>query len=117
MGLFTYRVGFSDGNGGEVRSVEAVVDTGSTFSALPASLLKELGIVPHRHETFTLANDTTEELPVGDACVHVGEKRAFSPVIFGAEGQYLLGATSLQALALIADTSNHTLIPSPDLRW
>ena len=38
-----------------------------------------------------------------------------NPVVFGEEGQYLLGATALQVLGLIPDTTRHKLIPAPSL--
>ena len=36
-------------------------------------------------------------------------------MVFGEEGQYLAGATTLQVLGLIPDTTNHKLGPAPKL--
>ena len=38
-----------------------------------------------------------------------------SPVIFGPEDRYLLGASTLQIFDLVADTTNHRLIPTPEI--
>ena len=52
---------------------------------------------------------------MGEARFYVGDREGTSPVVFGAEDTYLLGATTLQVLGLIADTTNHRLIPAPEL--
>ena len=116
MGTFREDIYVSDGNGGPGIQVNVLVDTGATYTVLPASLaLEKLGIVPDRRENFTLADGSKRVLPVGDAQIAAGGKRAFSPVVLGAEDTYLLGATTLQSLGLIADTTSHRLIPAPEL--
>ena len=117
MGQIEQTIGVSDGNGGEERDVLALVDTGATYSVLPGSLLRdELGITPLAHEEFTYGDGSVVSLPIGEACIRVGDRRHMNVVVFGAEGQYLLGATSLQVLGLIPDTTHHELIPAPKLR-
>ena len=96
--------------------IEPIVDTGATYSMLPSSLLKEqLGLSPLEDMTFTLADGSRQAYSLGEARFkHEGRERT-SPVIFGPEDLYLLGAVSLQSLGLIADTTHHRLIPSPEL--
>ena len=53
-------------------------------------------------------------LPVGEARLTVEGREATNRVVFGEAGQYL-SATTLQVLGLIADTTNHKLIPAPKL--
>ncbi len=116
MGVFKAQVGVSNGNGGEPEWVEALVDTGATFTVLPDSLLRErVGVTPTRVLTFTLADGRERAMPVGSALIRVNGVEAPSPVVFGEEGQFLLGATTLQSLGLIADTTNHELMPAPRL--
>lgn len=116
MGTFRARAGVNDGNGGATHWVDALVDTGATYSVLPASMLRErLGMEPTTHLTFTFATGERRELPVGEARFCVGGREGASKVVFGPENQYLLGATALQELALIADTSAHRLVPAPTL--
>lgn len=116
MGTFKTRLGVSDGNGGATEWIEALVDTGATYTVLPASLLHGLlGVQPRVQEEFTLADGRKMLMQVGEARHHVEDREATSRVVFGDEGQYLLGATALQELGLIPDTTNHTLIPAPKL--
>ena len=116
MGQIEQRVGVSNGNGGREQTVLALVDTGATHTVLPDSLLREqLGIEPKREEVFTFGDGRTAKLFMGEALIRVAGREATSPVVFGAEGQFLLGATTLQVLNLIPDTTHHTLIPAPRL--
>ena len=116
MGTFEARIGVSDGNGGTTRWVEALVDTGATYTVLPDSMLREqVGVEPREHLEFTFADGRLASLPVGEARLTVEGREATSRVVFGEAGQYLVGATTLQVLGLIPDTSNHALIPAPKL--
>ena len=116
MGTFTARIGVSNSSGRVPEWVDALVDTGATFTVLPASLLRErVGVTPTRQMTFTFADGRERPMPVGEARLFVNGMDAVSSVVFGNEGQYLLGATALQELGLIADTTNHELIPAPSL--
>lgn len=114
MGTFKKDVYISDGNGGPEILVNVLVDTGASYTILPDSLVRDqVGVEPSRKAEFTFADGSKKMLPVGEARFAVGGERAFSPVVFGADSRYLLGATTLQALGLIADTTNHRLIPAP----
>ena len=115
MGLIQTRLGINNGNGGDTQWVEALVDTGASHTALPASLLTLLGIQEKRSEIFTLADGREMPFSIGEARIYVEDREAVSPVVFGAEGRYLLGAISLQVLGLIPDTTNERLIPTPKL--
>ena len=92
-----------------------LVDSGATFSVLPASFLAGLGIAPDSEDEFTLADNEPKTYAIGEARFSIGEVERTSPVIFGDEGTWLLGATTLQSLGLIPDTTNHQLIESPKL--
>ena len=114
MGIFYARIGVSNRNGATTEWVNALVDTGATYTVLPASLLRDrVGLSPETHLVFTFANGERERLPVGRAEFKFGDAEATSRVVFGKDGQYLLGATTLQELGLIADTTEHRLIPTP----
>ncbi len=114
MGIFYARIGVSNGNGGGTEWVDALVDTGATYTVLPASLLRDrIGVQPVTTLLFTFANGDQERLPVGVASFRYGDTEVPSRVVFGSERQYLLGATTLQMMGLIADTTEHQLIPAP----
>ena len=56
MGTFRVRVEVGDPAGERYEAVEAVVDSGATYTALPATLLRGFGVVPHARATFVLAD-------------------------------------------------------------
>lgn len=116
MGTFKARIGVSNGNGGARHWVEADVDTGSTYSVLPEKLLRdELGIRHTGYRFFTLADGRRARLPIGEVRFYIEGDVATSRVVFSRGNQYLLGATTLQVFGLIADTTNHRLIPAERL--
>ena len=116
MGTFRHRLGVSYGSGGPVEWVEALVDTGSTFTMLPASLLREVG-VPQNSKTrrFRFADGRVAEMSIAEARLHIGPDSFTVVVAEGPDDTYLLGATSLQMFGLIADTTNHRLVPDTEL--
>ena len=115
MGLFEVPVRVANPADHVYHKAILLVDTGATYSVLPASFLAKLGIAPDSEDEFTLADNEPKTYGVGEARFGVGDMERTSPVIFGDEGTWLLGATSLQALGLIPDTTNHQLVESPKL--
>ena len=106
----------SNGNGGSTEWVDALVDTGATYTVLPASLLRErIGVAPQRWEQFTLADGSKRRYGTAEVRLSIADREFVSRVVFGEEGRYLLGATTLQVFGLIPDTTNHVLISAPEL--
>ena len=56
MGTFTVEIEVGDQTGDRFEPVEALVDTGATYTLIPASLLDSLGIVPAAQMNFILAD-------------------------------------------------------------
>ncbi|MFQ5880385.1 MAG: aspartyl protease family protein, partial [Dehalococcoidia bacterium] len=48
MGTFRVTIEVGDPQGERFEAVEALVDTGATYSVAPRSLLERLGVRPHR---------------------------------------------------------------------
>lgn len=92
-----------------------LVDSGAVYSVMPASVLKKLGIKPTDKQTFSLANGEVMEKEVGNASFEYLGKLRSSPVVFGEEGIFLLGAVTLEALGVILDPINRELKPLPML--
>ena len=116
MGLFRTIIEVRNPVGGMFVEIEPIVDTGATYSMLPASLLNErLGLEPSEQMTFTLADGSRQTYGLGEARFRIEERERTSPVIFGPDDVFLLGAVSLQSFGLIADTTHHRLIPSPEM--
>ncbi len=62
---------------------------------------------------FILANGETIKMKVGNAYFEYEGKIGASPVVFGEEGVFLLGATTLEALGVILDPIRRELKPLP----
>jgi predicted aspartyl protease len=92
-----------------------LVDSGAVYSVVPARELKKLGITPSDTQKFSLANGEVIEKGVGNALFSYGGKVRSSPVVFGEEGIYLLGAVTLESLGVILDPINRELKPLPML--
>lgn len=92
-----------------------LVDSGAVYSVAPMSELKKLGIKALDTQKFTLANGEVIEKGVGNALFSYGGKIRSSPVVFGEQGIYLLGAVTLESLGVILDPINRELRPLPML--
>lgn len=116
MGLFRTTIEVANPANGKFIEIEPIVDTGATYSMLPTSLLEgRLGLSPSEQMTFTLADGSRQPYGLGEARFKFDDRQRTTPVIFGPEDVYLLGAVSLQSFGLIADTTHHRLIPSPEM--
>ena len=115
MGTFHTKIEVSRERGGDFKDVRALVDTGATLSMLPANFLRDLGVEPDTDEEFILADGRRQRMPIGDVWFRIGSEEHFSPVIFGPDDRFLLGAVTMQIFRLIADTTHHKLIPAPEL--
>ena len=112
MGTFNVelRIGAADFSAWE--TVNALVDSGATCSMAPASLLRRLGIEPDETVEFELAGGDVIEYETGLAAFAVEDRRGWARVIFGPDGEYLMGATTLEDLALMVDPVNYRLVPT-----
>lgn len=93
------------------RTLNGLVDTGSTYPQVPASILDELGIERMDTVRFRLADGTRVDCALGGAVIELqGIARPVS-VVFGPEGSsILLGALALEECGLAVDASHRTLI-------
>ena len=110
MGTFSVAVTVGNPAAAARETVNALVDTGATFSVMPASLLHRLGIEPTRARRLRFANGQVEERQTGMAFFEVGDMDGEARVVFGPEGLHLLGATTLEDLSFIVDPINKRLI-------
>ncbi len=96
-------------------TVSALVDTGATNSMLPSGLLRQLGIEPVEIRYARVADGRRVELQTAWARFSVQGRNAVARVAFGPEGRYLVGATTLEDLALVVDPVDQRLIEQEDL--
>ena len=112
MGTCIVLIGVSHPQGGGVEQVLAQVDTRATHSVMPASLLKGLGISPAIQRPVRLAEGRRVMQTSGLGRFSYRGEEWICPVVFGPEDQYLLGATTLEAFALVVDPNGKELIPA-----
>ncbi len=112
MGTFTVEVGIGHPAGGDLAPVSAMVDTGSVHSMVPESLLARLGLTAHEQLTYALADGREVEYGYGIARFAIDGREFPCPVIFGPDGEHLLGATTLEIFNLTVDPVAQTLLPS-----
>ena len=116
MGTFTVSLQVGDLAGQQFVDVEALVDTGATYTSIPENILAHLGIEPRESRPFELADDRIVEYPVGYASIRLEEKEIIALVVFAPEGTAsLLGATTLETAGLALDPIHRRLIPVPAL--
>ena len=114
MGIFSVRVEVGDPEGSRFERVEALVDTGATFTILPASILHRLGVEPHERGSFELADGSLREFSIGETRVQLDGEQINSPVVFGDETiEPILSAVTLEVLGRAVDPATRRLIRVP----
>jgi aspartyl protease family protein len=117
--MTTFQVSLEIGDlaGQRFEALQAIVDTGSTFTAVPREVLQRLGIRPARRHRFRIASGEVIENDVGDARVRLEGLEGTTPVVFNEPGEpVLLGAVTLESLLLGVDSVAQRLIPVEGLR-
>ena len=116
MGTFSVDVEVGDPAGREFVVVNALVDTGATYSTVPGSLLRRLGVEPRATRRFSLADGRVARLPMGATTMRLVGEEWSVPVIFAPEyARPLLAATALEAFSLMADPDEGRLVPNDAL--
>jgi len=109
MGTFQVQLAVAGPARDRFEPVEALVDTGSTYTVLPRALLQELGVPVDRRARFVLADGTEVERALGRAWVRFEGREEFTLVVFGDHA--LLGAVTLEEFLLAPDPSSGQLVP------
>ncbi len=112
MGTFRVTIEIGDPTGSRFREISALVDTGASYSQVPASVLRDLGVAPHTQRTFALADGRRIQREVGLTWARVNGDSTITTVIFGDEtAGAVLGAVTLEELGLAVDPLNQRLVP------
>ncbi len=113
MGTFDWPLRISSVDGHQVRDIEATVDTGAAYTTLPTRLLRELGVARVGKRKFLLADGRRIEMDYGEARATVGGESVTTLVVFGEDdAPALLGAYTLEGLALAVDPVEQRLVPT-----
>ena len=110
MPAFKVNIGVGHPDGGDLFPVDAVVDTESAHSVLPASLLADLNVSPLQELGFILADGSRVRYGFGIARFEIDGKERPCPVVFGPGDKYLLGKTALGIFNLKVDYANECLL-------
>ena len=112
MGTFQWPLRISSIDGRQSREIEATVDTGAAYTTLPARFLRELGVEPMGTRRLLLADGRRVDMDYGQAWVAINGERVVTVVVFGEDdGPALLGAYTLEGLALAVDPVEQKLVP------
>lgn len=93
--------------------VRMLVDTGATFSVIPPSLARRLGIKrPRRFVNVRLADRRKVRLGADVAIVRIDGREAPTTILVGDVDEPILGVEALEALGLVVDPARKRLSPS-----
>lgn len=96
---------------------DALVDTGSSFSVAPRTVLQELGILPAGKVPCTLGDGRVVYADVAEVRTKINDRDWVDIIMFGETGEpSLLGAHTLEAHLLAVDPHNNRLVPVTSLR-
>ena len=113
MGTFNWPIRITSLDGEQTRDIEATVDTGATYTVLPSSLLREIGIPVTRQARFELGDGRIVQMDVGQAQATINGETAITQVVFGEDDiPPLLGAVTLEELLFAVDPASQRLIPT-----
>ena len=96
--------------------LEALVDTGSELTWLPADALMSAGITPRRKRVFATATQQKIEREVGYAILSVEGYETNDEVVFAESGDMtLLGVRTLEGFGVMVDNIGHRFVATTTL--
>jgi len=114
MGLFKIKIGIGFQKNGNLvfpEQVEALVDTGATYTTLPAELLNKIGIKPVGNISVKLADGSVKEKQYGGVWLNINGLPISATILFGDKDDIVLvGATSLEQAGVVVDPVNKRLM-------
>ena len=112
MGEFYWRVGVWSADGERMETVDALVDTGSSYSLFPRRMLERLGIAKRFVLPFEQADGSVIDRDVGLAMLVINDSESSMRVIFGEDdAESLIGSNALQEFLLLVDPVAEELVP------
>ena len=113
MGTFNWPIRLDSMDGKKSLEMEAMVDTGASYTIVPARLLRKLGVSPIDKISLVLADGRTVKYEMGEARATISGRSIPTLVILGADdARALLGAYTLEGLRLSVDPAHARLVPA-----
>ena len=110
-GEFNWPIGVWSAGGERMETVDALVDTGASYSMFPRSMLERLGIERRYVLPFEQADGSVIDRDVGRALLVINGAEDVQRVIFGEDdSEPLIGAGTLQGLLLVVDSVSEELV-------
>ena len=117
MENFTVPIEIFSPDGSRSVTLDALIETRNCFSCLPGSLLRELGVIPHRQIESELADGSVVEDEIGYVKVQLQGTETTTIAVFGADSDPVkLGHYTLTGALLAVDQSEKRLVPIRALR-
>lgn len=111
MGEFAWPIGVRSVDGEHIETVDALVDTGASYSLFPRSMLERLGIVSIGRRGFEQADGSVIQRDIGRAMLVINDEEDVQRVIFGDDdAESLIGAGTLQGFLLLVDSVSEELV-------
>ena len=112
MGIVNHSLRLSGMDGQQAMDIQATVDTGAAYTTTPARLLRELG-KPMGQRQFLMADGRRVWMDYGEARVTIDDESVTTIVVFSEDdAPPLLGAYTLEGLALAVDPLRQRLVPT-----
>lgn len=116
MEAFRITIEVGDRQGQRFERLEALVDTGATYTWVPRSVLGRLGVRAEYERPFVLADGRQVFYEVAWTMVRLDGEAQPTLAVFGDEGtEPLLGVFTLEGFGLGVDAVNRRLVPTPAL--
>lgn len=111
MGAFIVTIGVGDPQGQRFIDVDALVDTGATYSQVSREVLEQLGVPVWRSVSSEMADGRIVPAEIGETVIRVEGQEFATRVVFAEEGESsLLGATTLDLALLSVDPVHQRLV-------
>ena len=112
MGTFTHPITLYSASGDRSETLEALVDTGSTFTGILAPILERLGIASHRTVRLRLANGEVDERALSQVRAELdGVTENILCVFAEPDAPAVIGAITLEIFLLSVDPVELRLVP------
>ena len=96
--------------------LEALVDTGSELTWLPADTLRRIGVTPRRKRPFLTATKQSIEREVGYAILRANGYETTDEVVFAEPGDMtLLGVRTIEGFGVMVDNIAHRFVATTTL--
>ena len=114
MATFITPIEIAGPDGERFETVNALAGTRATFTTLPASTLRSLGVTPIGKREFKLPNGERFHLDIGQTPVRIDGRVRHTIVVFAEEGSDpLLGMVTLGEFGLAVDPVDLRLVSVP----